>query len=587
MQLDINSLTRSYSAGTTNPAEIIREVYRRIRDHSDKAVWIHLISEQASLARAASLGPYRHGLPLFGIPFAIKDNIDLANVPTTAACPAFTRTPLASAEVVRRLLEAGAIPIGKTNLDQFATGLVGTRSPYGACSSVFDARYISGGSSSGSAVAVAANLVSFSLGTDTAGSGRVPAGFNNIVGLKPTRGALSTGGLVPACRTLDCISVFAINCSDAQQVFNVAVGYDSADPYSRPPGQRLAWSQTKFRVGIPPPAALQFFGDNSAEDLFTAAIRHIQSLGGETVEIDYEPFRKTADLLYAGPWVAERFAAIKDFLAEHPDALHPVTAQIIGKARSLTAVETFEAIYQLADCARLAQRELQRADFLLLPTAGACYTHAEVAADPIQLNTNLGYYTNFVNLLDLAAVAIPAGFRANGIPFGVTLMAAAWSDHALLHTADKLQRCYGPATVSALEPPYCPDGYVPLAVCGAHLSGQPLNRQLVTAGAFLIETTNTSKDYRFYALQGTVPAKPGLVRCESGGAAIEVEVWAIPETTFGAFVAAIPAPLSIGSCTLQSGRTVKSFLCESSALSNSQEITRLGGWRAYLASRQS
>lgn len=570
IKFDILSLADAYRSGRLLPVDVIREVYTRVRARGERPVWIHVVPEAESLARAEALGPFRENLPLYGIPFAIKDNIDLAGVSTTAGCPEFAYTPARSATVVERLIAAGAIPVGKTNLDQFATGLVGTRSPYGACSSVIDERYISGGSSSGSSVAVAGGLVSFSLGTDTAGSGRVPAAFNEIVGLKPTRGALSALGVVPACRTLDCVSIFTGTCAEAGLVFKVARGFDPGDSYSRESGQTVAWAPGKFRFGVPGADLLEFFGDDSAGPLFEAAARRLESMGGERVEIDYGIFLAAAQLLYSGPWVAERLAAIRDFAAEKPEALHPVTAQIILKAGSLTAVDAFQAMYKLSDLARAAEAEWARMDFMLLPTAGTCYTHEQITAEPIACNTNLGYYTNFVNLLDLAAVAFPAGRRASGMPFGVSLIGPAWSDEALL------------ATASAVAP-YCPDGYVPLAVCGAHLTGMPLNWQLRQARAFLIEACGTAPEYRFYALSGTVPAKPGLVRASEGGTSIEVEVWAVPLDTFGAFVAAVPPPLAIGSCTLASGRVVKSFVCEPSALRDAREITHLQGWRAYIA----
>jgi allophanate hydrolase len=575
MKLDIDSLLEAYRSGTLQPIDVIAEVYRRIRARGERPVWIHLVPEGQALEQARNLGPFSEDRPLYGIPFAIKDNIDLAGIPTTAACPDYAYIPEQSATVIDRLVAAGAIPVGKTNLDQFATGLVGTRSPYGACSSVFDERYISGGSSSGSAVAVAAHLVSFALGTDTAGSGRVPAAFNELVGLKPTKGALSTTGVVPACRSLDCVSILATSCGEAGLVFKAARGFDPKDPWSRVPGQRRAWPETEFRFGVPDTKWLRFFGDDSAPALFEASSARLEAQGGIRVEFDYEPFNDAAQLLYSGPWVAERLAAIRQFAAEHADALYPVTAQIILKAASLTAVDTFDAIYRLAELARQTQREWARMDFMLLPTAGNCYTHEQIADQPIAHNTDLGYYTNFVNLLDLAAVAIPAGRRANGIPFGVTLIGPAWSDEALLATADAARRTY------------CPTGYVPVAVCGAHLSGQPLNHQLTELGSFLLEATSTSPEYRLYALAGGPIPKPGLVRSPEGGRAIEVEIWAVPETTFGAFVAAVPPPLAIGTCRLESGRSVKSFVCEPIGLEGAAEITHFGGWRAYRKSASS
>jgi len=575
ISMDLSSLRAGYQEDRFTPGDVVREVWKRIRERGERPVWIHLIAEEQSIARAEALGPFREELPLYGIPFAIKDNIDLAGVPTTAACPEYAYTPHASATVVERLMAAGALPIGKTNLDQFATGLVGTRSPYGACSSVFAESYISGGSSSGSAVAVAAGLVSFSLGTDTAGSGRVPAAFNGIVGLKPTLGAIGTKGVVPACRTLDCVSIFASTCAEAAQIFEVANGFDFSDPWSRSCGQRKSWPSKGFRFGVPSQDRLRFFGDNLSAHAFQEAVRSMESLGGIRIEIDCGPFHDAAELLYSGPWVAERLAAIKAFFTQRPGTLHPVTARIIGGAQTITATDTFEAIYRLAEIRRTTEPVWHQIDFMLLPTAGTHYTHAEVEADPIATNTNLGYYTNFVNLLDLAAVAVPAGTRGPAMPFGVTLIGPAWSEEALLETADLLHR-------GSLEKQYCPAGYVALAVCGAHLTGQPLNYQLVDAGAFLIEACRTSPDYRLYALQGTVPAKPGLVYSPSGGgAAIEVEVWAVPENTFGPFVAAVPPPLGIGTCTLAGGRKVKSFICEPWALNDAEEITELASWRAW------
>jgi len=574
MKFDLASLRAAYRNGSLTPADVVRESWRRIREYGERPVWIHLIPEEESIARAEALGSFREDLPLYGIPFAIKDNIDLAGVPTTAACPDYAYLPNEPATVISRLIAAGAIPIGKTNLDQFATGLVGVRSPYGACSSVFDDRYISGGSSSGSAVAVARGLVSFSLGTDTAGSGRVPAAFNALVGLKPTRGAISAKGVVPACRTLDCVSVFTMNCADAATVLAVASGFDCADPYSRREGQAVSWPPAEFRFGVPPKEWLRFFGDDASETAFDRAVDRMISLGGIPVTVDYGLFNDAANLLYSGPWVAERFAAIRQFITDHPDSLHPVTARIIGGAKSISAVDTFEAIYKLAAIRRATEREWERMDFMLLPTAGTHYTHAEVEAEPIAANTNLGYYTNFVNLLDLAAIAIPAGTRGGQMPFGVSLIGPAWSENALLATASHF-------CGESYQTPYCPAGYVPLAVCGAHLRGEPLNHKLIDAGAFLIEACRTSPDYRLYALRGTVPAKAGLAFSRTGGAPIEVEVWAVPESRFGAFVAAVPPPLGIGSCTLESGRQVKSFICEPWALTDADEITHLGSWRAF------
>jgi allophanate hydrolase len=518
--------------------------------------------------------------PLHGQTFAIKDNIDLAGLPTTAACPEFAYAPAASATVVQRLMDAGAVPVGKTNMDQFATGLVGTRTPHGACSSVFDERYISGGSSSGSAVAVAKGLVSFSLGTDTAGSGRVPAAFNGIVGLKPTRGLLSTHGIVPACRSIDCVSIFARSCREAHTVLKVARGFDTQDPFSRvaEPGDGAApWSGGSFRFGVPSADQLEFFGDDEAAKLYARSISELERIGGTKVEIDFSLFRAAADLLYSGPWVAERYAAIGPFLEAHGDAMNPVVRSIISGATRFSAVDAFRAEYHLRELRRETEPVWKRVDALALPTTGAVYTHEQVAADPVTLNTNLGYYTNFVNLLDLAAVAVPAGFRPNGLPFGISLIGQAFTDEALLALGG---RFLGSPIELAGEP-----GCIRVAVVGAHLSGQPLNWQLTSIGARLVKTCATAPGYRLYALPGSAPPKPGLVR-EPGfaGPGIEVEVWAVPEGNFGGFVAAVPPPLGIGNAELDSGETAKSFICEPYAVAGATEITRFGSWRAYRSS---
>jgi allophanate hydrolase len=456
---------------------------------------------------------------------------------------------------------------------------VGVRSPYGACSSVFDKRYISGGSSSGSAVALAKSLVSFSLGTDTAGSGRVPAAFNNLVGLKPTRGVFSMSGVVPACRSLDCVSVFALNSADARKVLGAGRGIDPADWNSREPRPGMGaapWLPGKFRFGVPSAAQREFFGDAAAADLFAAAITRLEALGGEAHEIDYTPFRETAQLLYSGPWVAERLAAIEPFFRYHSADMHPVVRGIIGGAVKLTAVDAYRAAYRLEELKRAAAAEWAKMDVLLLPTTGTTYTIEQVEADPVRLNTNLGYYTNFVNLMDLAAVAVPAGFRASGLPFGVSLIGPAFSDTALLDLADRFHRDSPQATST----PAC----IQVAVLGAHLQGQPLNHQLTSRGARLVKTCRTATDYRFYALRDTNPPKPGLVH-EPGfsGPGIEVEVWAIPEDAFGSFVAEVPPPLAIGNARLDDGSSVKCFVCEQYSVAGSREITALGGWRAYLA----
>jgi allophanate hydrolase len=560
-------------------SEKVAALHDRLESAPLNPVWISLVPRESALARARDLENHA-GLPLAGMTFAVKDNIDVAGLPTTAGCPAYAYNPTVSATVVRRIEDAGAILIGKTNMDQFATGLVGTRSPFGACSSVFDERYISGGSSSGSAVAVAKGLVTFSLGTDTAGSGRVPAAFNNLIGLKPTRGLLSTAGVVPACRTLDCVSIFARTCDDAHKVWHASSGFDSGDPFSRVPrpGEDAApWLDAPFRFGVPPPDQLEFFGDEEAPVLYAEAMRKVERLGGQRVEIDFSIFRAAADLLYQGPWVAERLADIQSFLKNHPEEMNPVVRGIIAGGERYTAVQAFEAEYRLRELCRAAAKQWLNIDFLLLPTTGTIYTHAQVASDPVQINTNLGYYTNFVNLMDLAAVAAPAGFSSNGLPFGISFIGPAFSDEALLALAHRYLGAEDPLLQKT-------PGSLQVAVVGAHLTGQPLNAELTRCGARLKKACRTAPGYRLYALPGTSPPKPGLVRDEQFvGPGIEVEVWLLPEGHLGGLMATIAPPLGIGNVTLDSGESVKGFICEPYAISNAIEITHFGGWRSYLA----
>ena len=583
------ALREIYRSGEARPSDIVAQIYDSIAREPIEPVWISIVPREQALARARALekDPLAPARPLYGVPFAVKDNIDLAGLPTTAGCPAYAFEPAGNATVVQALIDSGAIAIGKTNLDQFATGLVGTRSPHGACSCIYDSRYISGGSSSGSAVAVARHLASFALGTDTAGSGRVPAAFNNLIGLKPTRGLLSTLGVVPACRSLDCVSILAQTCHDAQTVFEAARGFDPLDSYSRSPqpGQSAApWLAGPFRFGVPAPAQLEFFGDDDAAALYAQAIATLESLGGQRIEIDFSIFRAAANLLYSGPWVAERLAALQPFVEEHGTEMNPVVREIISGARRFSAVDAFQAEYRLRDLRRASEAEWQRMDLLLLPTAGAIYTHEAVAADPIRLNTNLGYYTNFVNLLDLAAVAVPAGFRPNGLPFGISLIGPAFSDEALLAIADRFHRAQTQVAGPPVDLETMPPGCVALAVVGAHLMGQPLNWQLTERGARRLRSCRTAPGYRLFKLEGTAPSKPGLVRePEFLGPGIEVEVWAVPEDRFGSFVAAIPPPLGIGKATLEDGSVVSCFLCEPFAVPGSAEITRYGGWRNYIA----
>ncbi|TSD84730.1 allophanate hydrolase [Mycobacterium sp. KBS0706] len=597
--LEIAVLVKAYAAGDLTPEAVLDAVYNRIAEIGERPVWITLVPRaeaKRQLAAAKARAAAGEVLPLLGIPFAVKDNIDVAGLPTTAGCPDFAFVPERSATVVERLVAAGAILIGKTNLDQFATGLVGTRSPYGICSSVFDARYVSGGSSAGSGVAVAAGLVSFALGTDTAGSGRVPAAFNSIVGLKPTKGAISTHGVLPACRTQDAVSIFAGTSGDALAVLRVAAGFDAEDPYSRRlPAEAVApgaWPQG-FRFGVPA-EGLEFFGDTAAAALFEAAAARLEALGGTRVTIDFAPFRDAARLLYSGPWVAERLAAIRDFAASKPEAIHPVVRGIILGADKLGAVDAFEGIYELARLTRLAEAEWAKMDVLLLPTTGTIYTIEDLLADPVRLNSNLGAYTNFVNLMDLSATAVPAGFRDTGLPFGVSLIGPAFADGALATLADRFHRDQGLAIgatghlpsglpLAAASSTETTQDTVQIAVVGGHLAGQPLNHQLTRRGARLCRSTRTAAGYRLFNLTGMVPQRPGLVRDEAGLGGIEVEVWELSTAGFGSFVAEIPPPLTIGTVTLADGSSVKGFLCETFAVAAAEEITSLGGWRSWLA----
>ena len=590
----ICNLLADYQAGRTSPVEVMESVLEAIARAPERNAWITLLPRERVLAMAQALvSRPPQSLPLYGIPFAIKDNIDLADIPTSAGCPEYAYTPSESAFVVRRLVDAGAIPVGKTNLDQFATGLVGTRSPHGACHNSFDPAYISGGSSSGSAVAVATGLVSFSLGTDTAGSGRVPAAFNNLIGLKPTLGALSCRGVVPACRSLDAVSIFALTADDARRVYTVARGFDPADAYSLALADERRGARNLdlqgLAVGLPRPSQLSFFGDADYSRLFAETVDQLQACGAQPVEIDFEPFLAAARLLYEGPWVAERYCAVGDFLEQHPEAVHPVTRQIISGGKHPTAADAFRAQYRLMELRRAAEEAWSRVDVLITPTAGTIYRIDAVNADPVRLNSNLGYYTNFVNLLDLAAVAVPAGFRNDGIPFGVSIVGRAGSDYELLELAMRVQRARV-GRIGALDAPLPPlrhrapsaEDEISVAVCGAHMQGLPLNHQLTSRGARFLRRTRTSPVYTLYALPGGPPHRPGLIRVAHGGAAIEVEVWAVPAAEFGSFVNAIAAPLTIGKVELQDGGRVSGFVCEAYAAEGARDITSLGGWRGYL-----
>ena len=594
--MTIASLLADYRSGTRSPSGIAQSIVAQDRTGIYATAWIHRPDPVVLIARARQLEEVLRAdpralerLPLFGVPFAVKDNIDVAGMPTTAACPAFSYTPERSATVVEKLEAAGAMLVGKTNLDQFATGLVGTRSPYGPVPNAVCPEYISGGSSSGSAVAVARGLASFSLGTDTAGSGRVPAGLNNIVGLKPSRGLLSARGVLPACQSLDCVSVFALTTPDAMAVFDVARGYDAADPYSRRLNLWPVACGDEFRFAIPDP--LEFFGDASAERAFMAAVGLMQGLGGKASKVDFAPFLETASLLYEGPWVAERMAAIRPFFQAKAAHIHPVVREIIGGAEKHSATDLFQGITRLQGLRKATAHVWDSIDVMVVPTAPTAYTTEQVLSDPFETNRRLGYYTNFVNLLDLAAFAVPASLRVDGLPVGITLIGPAGSDRQLADLAQRFHQRTGlklGALSDSLPPPVSigvGEDSVLVAVVGAHLQGLPLNHELTQRGAKMERATRTAPRYRLYALPGTTPPKPGMARDPNGGSVLELEVWRIPSSTYGAFVAGIPSPLGIGRVELEDGQWVQGFLCESWALAGAEDISHFGGWRAYLASR--
>lgn len=591
----------AYQNGVLQPSDLLETLDLQ----ADDAAWISRLDASKLAMQMEYLaelieqnGGNLERFPLYGVPFAVKDNIDVAGWTTTAACPEFAYEATTDATVVRRLREAGAIVVGKTNLDQFATGLVGTRSPYGAVPNTFRREYISGGSSSGSASAVARGLVPFALGTDTAGSGRVPAGLNNIVGLKPTRGWLSTAGVVPACRTLDCVSIFALTAEDAEFVTTIAGGFDEADAYSRMEAKDATVGfPARPRLGIP--KVLEFFGDTEATSAFARALEQARAMGAEIVPIDFAPFAELAALLYQGPWVAERFAAVESLWKKNPEAIHSVVRGIVEGAANYSAADVFKAEYHRTELDRAIATVMSTVDALFVPTAPTVYTIEQVLAEPLLLNARLGTYTNFANFADLCALAVPAGMRADGLPAGVTLLAPAWHDRALAAFGRRWQKHMAEsgthATLGATGRNFADHeernylqaaNTVRLAVVGAHLRGMPLNHQLTSRGAAFVEAAQTIAEYRLYALAGSVPAKPGLVRIapgEVGGASIAVELWDVPIGHFGSFVAEIPPPLGIGSLLLADGRTVKGFICESCGLYNATDITSFGGWRAYLA----
>ncbi|KQZ80492.1 allophanate hydrolase [Pseudomonas sp. Root562] len=586
INLQLDALRNAYRDGSTTP----RQLLLSLRDKAaalnpDYHLFIHLLSvEELEPYLAALDGREIDSLPLYGVPFAIKDNIDLAGVPTTAACPAFAYVPQRSATIVEQLLALGAVPLGKTNLDQFATGLNGSRSPYGACPNSVLPEYPSGGSSAGSSLAVALGVASFALGTDTAGSGRVPAALNNLVGMKATKGLISTAGVVPACRTLDCVTTFTATAREASQLLALTARLDPRDEYSR---SNPLWNDGSafgvvrpFCFGVPRAQDLEFFGCTEGPVLFAEAIDQLKALGGEAVELDLSPFLEAARLLYEGPWVAERYSVAGELMAQNPEAVLPVIRAVLAKAPAVSGVQTFRAQYRLQALKALCDKALENLDCVITPTIGRPVKLAELAAEPVQRNSELGYYTNFMNLLDYAAVAVPSAFMGNGLPWGVTLFGRAFTDQYLLSVAAGLQRQQGlsaPAPTSVAR-----NDRARLVVCGAHLDGLALNWQLKQRGARWVETTTSSPDYQLYALAGGPPFRPGMVRVKEGGVAIAVEVWELPSSELGSFLIGIPAPLGLGKVQLADGRWESGFICESYGLEGAVNISHLGGWRAYL-----
>ncbi len=591
--VDIQSLHNAYANGKT-VKEVIEEIFKRIEDVSDPGIFIHLETLEDVLVEAEKLGEFDTSKPLWGIPFAIKDNIDAEGMETTAACPAFAYKAEKDAFSVSQLREAGAILIGKTNLDQFATGLVGVRSPYAPPKNAVNPENIPGGSSSGSAVAVAHGMVTFALGTDTAGSGRIPAALNNIVGLKPTLGTISATGVVPACKSTETVSVFALTVDDAYKAYSVASGFDSEDIFSRDiPVPAISPLQPEFTVGVPDQNTREFFGDEAQAVSFDAAVEQIKSLGGKIVELDFTELYNIAQMLYGGAWVAERYSVVEGLIKNNPEAIHPVTKKVISKAEGMTAVDAFRDIYDFNALKRRAQPLIDSVDILCVPTAPTYYTVEQVEADPIETNSRLGTYTNFVNLMDMCGIAVPVAKRTDGQPGSVTVLGKSGADALTASLAralhDKAEVKLGatewtlPETdIEAGKPT---EVEIEIAVVGAHMSGLPLNGELTRLGSRFLRKSKTAPMYRFFSLAGGPPKRPGIIRDENGSS-IELETWAVPLSRFGEFMAGIPQPLGIGTLVLETGEQVKGFICEGIGIEGATEITHHGGWRNYLASGQ-
>ena len=593
--LRLDTLRAAYTNNESNPRQLVSALREKAAElNGEFHAFIHLLTaEEVEPYLAALDGKTPAELPLYGVPFAIKDNIDLAGISTTAACPAFAYTPGTSATIVEQLIALGAIPMGKTNLDQFATGLNGTRSPYGECRNSVHPEYPSGGSSAGSSLAVALGLASFALGTDTAGSGRVPAALNNLVGLKASKGLISTAGVVPACRTLDCVTFFTATAAEASQLLALTARLDPRDEYSR---ANPAWNDgsafgqvSGFRFGVP--KQLEFLDCPESPELFQGTVNHLQAMGGEPVEIDFAPFLEAARLLYEGPWVAERYSVAGELIEQDADAVLPVIRAVLEKAPGTTAVQLFRAQYRLQQLKAICDRIMAEVDCVVTPAYPRPVTLAELRAEPVKRNSDLGYYTNFMNMLDYAAVAVPAGVMRNGLPWGVTLFGRVFTDQYLLSLADALQRHHrspliGGNAITAPAPSNpARNDKSRVVVCGAHLDGLPLNGQLRQRGGKLLQTTRSAPNYKLYALAGGPPLRPGMVRVDQGGSAIDVEVWELPSSELGSFLTGIPVPLGLGKVELVDGSWETGFICETYGLAGAVEITGFGGWRAYINSR--
>ncbi|MFG1359357.1 allophanate hydrolase [Xanthobacter pseudotagetidis] len=590
----LSDLLEAHRSGARTLQDTVAEVYRRIAARDDPAIFITLRPEAEVQAEAAALAARGDtSLALYGIPVAVKDNIDVAGLPTTAACPAFAYVPEKDATAVARLKAAGALIIGKTNLDQFATGLVGVRSPYGIPRNPFKADLVPGGSSSGSAVAVSAGIVPVALGTDTAGSGRVPAMLNNIVGVKPSLGLVPNTGLVPACRSLDCISVFALTVDDAMAVLEVLAG-DDDDAYSRPlPLAPLAPPPPAPVLGILAPGEREFFGDADAAAAYEAALARWRALGAKLVEIDFAPFAETARLLYEGPWVAERWIVAGALIEKDPQAVHPVTRAITEPGGTASAADAFRAMYRLKALRRKVEPTLAAIDALVLPTAPTAYTVDAVLGEPILLNSRNGTYTNFVNLMDLCGTAVPTTVAASGVPYGITLLAPAGRDGEVASLARTfmaagslpLGATGAPLIAPPLATPATRADRLEVCVFGAHLSGMALNADLKAMGGRFVAEVETAPAYRMKLLPGAQP-RPGVVRVGAGGGTLKGEVWSLPMEGVGRLLATIPAPLGLGQVELESGRRVAGFLAESGEVADAPDITPFGGFRAFAESRQ-